>query len=184
VKLRIPRYVWIVGALALGLTALAAGGDVWGRTPQRSSPPAQGRSADQRPDQRSAPPGGLALPPSGDRGEWWKDPEVKKRVRLTDAQSAKIDQIWRTREREYGPYNTEFDKQWAEMNRMAAERTASVEEFALQVSRTQALRTKLQESRYVMLYRISKELTPEQLTRLQELERERRSQGRGRGGPR
>jgi Spy/CpxP family protein refolding chaperone len=70
------------------------------------------------------------------------------------------------------------------MNRMAAERTASVEEFALQVSRTQALRTKLQESRYVMLYRISKELTPEQLTRLQELERERRSQGRGRGGPR
>jgi Spy/CpxP family protein refolding chaperone len=186
VKFRISRYIWIVGTLALTVGAFAAAGDVWGRTDdQRSSIPPQGRSSadGQRPSPRPGSPGGLpGLPPSG--SEWWKDPEVKKRIRLTETQSAKIDQIWRVREREYGPYSAEFDRQWQEMERMAAERTASVEEFALQVSRTQALRTKLQESRYVMLYRISKELTPDQLTKLQELERERRSQGRGRGGPR
>ena len=65
---------------------------------------------------------------------------------------------------------------------MAAERTVTVEQFALQVSRIESLRTKLLESRAVMLYRMSKELTPEQYKKMQDY-RERR-QSRGRGGPR
>jgi Spy/CpxP family protein refolding chaperone len=180
VKLRIPRYIWIVGTLAVALTALVASGVVWG-SDQRSGNPPQTRQADQRqgeqPRQGPRDPRAL-LPPGG--WEWWKDPDFKKEIRLTDAQSAKIDAIYRTRAREYLPFDAEMDKQLAETNRLAAERTASVEEFALQVSRMETLRTKLSESRWVMLYRMSKELTPEQYKKMQEY-RERRIQSRGRG---
>jgi hypothetical protein len=183
VKFRIPRYLWIVGALALSLAGLAAmSGDVWGRTDQRSGggapPAAQNRSGDQRQGGRGL---SSVLPP--ERWEWWKDPEFKKEVRLTDAQSARIDQIFRERQRAYMLYDAEFDKVSAETNRMAAERTASIEEFAVQASRMEALRAKLLESRWIMLYRISKELTPEQYKKLDEY-RTRRAQSRGRGGQR
>ena len=183
-KSRIPRYLWIVGALAvaLALAAVATTGDVWGRTDQRSGggpPAAQSRSGDQ---QRQGGRGlSSVLPP--ERWEWWKDPEFKKDVRLTDAQSARIDQIFRERQRAYVLYNAEFDKVSDDTNRMAAERTASIEEFALQASRMEALRAKLLESRWIMLYRISKELTPEQYKKLDEF-RSRRAQQRGRGGQR
>ena len=186
VKFRIPRYIWIVGALALALAGLAASGDVWGRTDQRPpGPPPQSKPGEQRQgdqQQRQGPRDPRAtLPPVG--WEWWKDPDFKKEIRLTDAQSAKIDAIYRARSREYLPFDAELDKQVAEANRLAAERTVSVEEFALQVSRMEALWTKLSESRWVMLYRMSKELTPEQYKKMQEY-RERRTQSRGRGGPR
>ena len=178
VKFRIPRYVWIVGlALSLGLAAFAASRDVWGRTDQRGTPPQQQGQGKPSGDPRQ----GVRFP--APPGEWWKDDEIRKEIRLTPAQSAKIEQIFRAREREYSPYAAEFDKQRDETNRMARERKVSVEEFALQMSRWEAIRAKLNESRYVMLYRMSKELTPEQNAKLDEI-RERRSQSRDRSGPR
>jgi Spy/CpxP family protein refolding chaperone len=184
VKFRVPRYIWIVGALALALTGLAASGDVWGRTDQRSGATPPNRPADQRQgDQRQGSGRGLSFGLPSERSEWWKDQEFRKEIRLSDAQSAKIDSIYRARQQEYLPYDVEFEKQLAAANRMAAERTASVEEFALLISRIEALRSRLLESRYVMFYRMSKELTPEQYKKLQEY-RERRMQSRGRGGPR
>ena len=182
-KSRIPRYLWIVGALAvaLALAAVATTGDVWGRTDQRSGggpPAAQSRSGDQQ--RQGARRIESVLPPEG--WEWWRDPEFKKEISLTDAQSTRIDQIFRERRHAYMPYRAEFEKQYAETNRQATERVVSVEEFALQVSRMQALWTKVQESRFVMLYQMSKELTPEQYKKFQEY-RDRRSQ-RGRGGQR
>jgi Spy/CpxP family protein refolding chaperone len=184
VKLRVPRYIWIVGALALALAGLAAGGDVWGRTDQRSGGTPPNRPADQRQGDQQRPGGrgpSSILPP--DRWEWWKDPDFKREIQLTDAQSASIDAIYRARARDYLPFNTEFEKQVVETNRLAGERTVSVEEFAVQVARMEALRTKLAESRYVMLYRMARELTPEQYKKLQEY-RDRRTSSRGRGGPR
>ena len=181
-KFRIPRYIWIVAVLALGLTAFVAGREVWGRTDQRSGAAAPTRPADQRQgeQQRQGPRSLTSLPPGG--WEWWKDPEFKKELQLTDAQSAKINAIYQARQREYLPYDAEFEKQLIEGNRMAAERTATVDQFAVQVSRIESLRIKLLESRAVMLYRMSKELTPEQYKKMQDY-RERR-QSRGRGGPR
>ena len=181
-KSRIPRYLWIVGALALSLAGLAAmSGDVWGRT-QRSGggpPAAQNRPSDQQRQGGGRGPASV-LPP---RGEWWKDPEVRKAIGLTDAQSARIDAIYQARTREYLPYDAQYAKEEAEANRLAAERSASVEEFALQVSRMESLLLKLRESRWVMLYRMSKELTPEQYKKFQEY-RDHRAQQRGRGGQR
>jgi hypothetical protein len=65
---------------------------------------------------------------------------------------------------------------------MAGERRVSPEEFAIQAARYQSLDAKLDESRKIMLYRMSRELSDEQYKKLQEV-RDRRSRGGGRGNP-
>jgi hypothetical protein len=77
----------------------------------------------------------------------------------------------------------EWQRQREEFNRMARARQATVEEFAIQAARFEALNAKLSETRNVMLYRMSLELTAEQYQKLQEF-RDRRGRSGDRGsGP-
>ena len=115
--------------------------------------------------------------------EWWKDEAVKKELALTPKQVRDISRIFDTRVREMKPVDDEYQKQWAEQNKMAKDRTVDVAVFAIQVGRVEALRTELFKSRSVMFYAISRQLTSEQHTKLGEI-RERRSAGRRGGGPR
>lgn len=116
------------------------------------------------------------LPPS--RWPWWRDEALQKEVGLTSRQVERIDAIYQQRSTELAPYLEEWRKQEAELNRMARERVVSVEVFAVQAARVDALWSKLNESRIVMLYRMSRELTDAQYKRLQEY------RDRGRGGSR
>jgi hypothetical protein len=52
----------------------------------------------------------------------------------------------------------------------------------MQVIRVESLRSKLNEARTVMLYRINKQLDPTQIQKQKEI-RDRRWAGRGRGAP-
>ena len=59
-----------------------------------------------------------------------------------------------------------------------------MEEYAIHVTQVEALRTELNKGRLVMLYRISRELTPDQIKKLNEILEKRREamrNGRGRG---
>jgi len=80
------------------------------------------------------------------------------------------------REAALAPFITEWRKQQTELNRMARERKVSIDEFAVQAARVDSLFAKLNESRTVMLYRMSRELSDEQYAKLQEV-RDRRSRG-------
>lgn len=114
------------------------------------------------------------LPP---RWAWWKDAEVQKAVGLSAAQVERLDAIVREREHEMAAFIKEHGKKSADLRRIAAERTVSTEEFAIHVASFQALTAKLNESRTVMLYRMSRELSDEQYKKLQEY-RDRRTRGR------
>jgi hypothetical protein len=65
---------------------------------------------------------------------------------------------------------------------MSRERTVDVSVFELQVVRLESLRSKLNEARTVMFYRINKMLDPTQIQKLSEI-RDRRRGGRGGGSP-
>ena len=80
------------------------------------------------------------------------------------------------------PWVDQLQKEQDRLNRMTQERLADVPTFTLQVSKLEALRSRLQESRTVMLYRIFLELQPDQFKKFQDImDRRRRSDGRGRG---
>jgi Spy/CpxP family protein refolding chaperone len=110
--------------------------------------------------------------------DWWKDESVRKEMNLTDAQVRTIAQIFDRRVREVTPFYDEFRKQLAELDRLTQERVVDEAAYAVQVSRTEALRSKLNETRAVMLYTIYKRLDPAQYQKLRDI-RDRRRGGRG-----
>jgi hypothetical protein len=113
------------------------------------------------------------------RSPWWKDEAIKKEMKLTDSQVRQISGIFDSRLKNITPWYDDYLKQFAELNRMAGERAVDVSTFEIQASRVETLRSRLNETRNVMLYRINKVLDPAQYQILQTIwERG----GRGRGG--
>ena len=154
--------------------------------------------------QPSQPGAGQTQPPAGDgrrgfgppgdgrggRGgpdsdyKFWKDPSVIKEIGLAADQSARIDRIYEQRARQIAPFADELVKQRAELDRLIRERTVDPSAVELQAQRVAALFAKMQESRFVMLYRMYMVLTPDQYKKLQALfDRQRAGEhGRGRSG--
>lgn len=185
-KFRVPRSLWLAGGAALvvgllattpwELTRLNGATDGAGETPDAASDQAVNgqRGRDQ---QRPPPP----LPPS--QRDWWKDAVIQEYVGLAADQVRRIDEIYEERAREMEPFIIEWRHQRDEFNKMARARQASVAEFAIQAARLEALDAKLSETRAVMLYRMSLELSAEQYQKLQEY-RDRRGRSNSRGsGP-
>jgi Spy/CpxP family protein refolding chaperone len=140
----------------------------------------------QPPAQTPAPAGQRAGGPGrSDSGawEWWKDEAVKKEMKLTDKQVRDISRIFDARAREMKPVNDAYQKQRAELDKLARERLVDTSTFSIQVGQVEALRTELSKSRAVMFYAISRQLSAEQHDKLREI-RDRQFSGRRGGGPR
>jgi len=175
---KIRHLTWLVPVLSLALVA-----PIVGR--QQGPPPATAGHQTQRsgtPEQRPGPgrtpgPGGLGA------WEWWKDDAVKKEMQLSDRQVAQITRIFEDRVRQMTPHWEEYQKEVALLNKMAEERTVDVSTYSIQVLRVETLRSKLNETRSVMVYSIHRQLKPEQYETLQKI-RDRRFGRAGRGGAR
>lgn len=117
--------------------------------------------------------------------KFWKDAAVVKEIGLLADQGARIDRIYEQRGRQIAPFADELVKQRAELDRLIRERTVDPSSVELQASKVTALFAKMQESRFVMLYRIYMVLTPDQYKKLQAISDRQRANGehgRGRGG--
>jgi len=140
----------------------------------------------QPPAQTPAPAGQRSGGPGrSDSGpwEWWKDDAVKKELKLTDKQVRDISRIFDARAREMKPVNDEYQKQRAELDKLARERSVETSIFAIKVGSVETLRSELNKSRSVMFYAISRQLSAEQHDKLREVW-DRRFSGRRGGGPR
>jgi len=148
----------------------------------QTPPPSQGKA--QTPT--TAPAAGQTGPrqqPSAEQflgWDWWTDEAVKKEMKLSDSVVRSITQIFNRNVQNLKPLYEEYVKQSAETDQMYRERTVDVSIFEMQVIRVESLRSKLNEARTVMLYRINKMLDPAQIQKLREI-RDRRWAGRGRG---
>jgi len=193
-RLRFRDLVWILPAGALvaslgwpgteviALTDNAIAGlaaEQVQRTPgaQSQTGPAQaGRGGN---DPRQGPP----RQPFGISFEWWNDEAIKKDVGLTEEKVKKINDIYQDRMRQMKPSADEWMKQLDLLDRMTAERMADDATYSIQVNRVESLGMRLRESRTLMLYRMYKQLQPDQYQRLRAaLERMFDRNGRGRGG--
>lgn len=109
---------------------------------------------------------------------WWKEDRYKKELNLQPQQVREIDWIFADRVKRLTPYYDQWQKERAELDRLARERTVDDATFSIQVGRVESLRSKLNETRTVMLYQIMRKLTPQQYQKLQEMN----ERDRGRGG--
>lgn len=114
--------------------------------------------------------------------EWWNDADVQKELGLSADKVRNINDFYARRNADLRPIVQEFVTQSAELDRMT--RAALVDEstYLLQVMRVESTRQRLNESRTVMLYRMYRQLTPDQHRKLQDLlDRRFNRGGRGRG---
>jgi Spy/CpxP family protein refolding chaperone len=145
---------------------------------QAAQPPAQVPPTQVTPSRPTT--GGFGSP-----WDWWSDPAVKKDLKLTEDQIRKIRDIFEKREVEVKPLGDMLNREADRLDRMTRERVADESTYAVQVSKVQHLFARLRESRTVMIYRMYRELQPEQYKKLQEIMDRRRAAMDGRGsGPR
>ena len=169
---RLKYLAWLLPAAALGLTLSASGADV-----QRGVPAAKAavsQTATQGPPQAGPPRQGG--PSSG--WVWWKDEQVIKELQLSPPKARTIDRIFTEREKRIASIVEELPVEQKKLEQMVTERVVDESTFQLQVARVVFLRSRRDESRQVMLYRMYQELTPEQHKKLLEI----RERNRGRGG--
>ncbi len=110
---------------------------------------------------------------------WWRDESIKKEIGLTTEQAARIDGLFEQRMHDVEPFFAEYRKQQQALDKMLKEATASDTDVLVQIGRMQTPWLKVNESRTMMLYRISRVLNPDQYKKLQALQ----DRGRRGGGP-
>ena len=121
---------------------------------------------------------GLSAPGQGG-GPWWRDESIKSTLGLSSEQVRRLDSLFERRAKELEPLNEELNKQRLELNRLMSNRKSGVAAIALQVARMEVPRAKINESFYVMMYRMSLVLDPEQDKKLQAVFAANRGRGRG-----
>jgi hypothetical protein len=118
--------------------------------------------------------------------DWWNDVDVKKEVGLRAEQATRIDRIYSGRVKDADPYAQEYQKEYAALNKMFADRVVDDATLGLQLTKVYTLRSKLSESRQLMLYHIAKVLDPDQYAKLLAIfdrrVKEFEAHGRGRTG--
>lgn len=161
-----------LGAVTLALVVLAA---------DRSGAAAAARDADRVQARQSNVPRGQATPAKPNaqhppqRLPWWKDPAIIKEISLTPEQAAKVDALWRKREKDEHSVAKELERQRDELSRLMDERRVGVDVISIQHDRVEAQRTILNKSRTVFLYQSSLILTADQNKALKAIyERDRR----------
>jgi Spy/CpxP family protein refolding chaperone len=181
----------LAAVVILGLCALAAPSS-WPlsasqtagppKPAQAQAPPVTKPTDPTRPTQTSGSPG---RPGPLWEWEWWKDADVQKELGLTDAKVKNINRIFEDRVRRSQALAEKYEAERAELNRVTEARQLSVEAYTILVTQVEALRTELNKGRLVMLYRIYRELTPEQNQKVREIREKRMNAVRsGRGGGR
>jgi Spy/CpxP family protein refolding chaperone len=178
------RFLAIAGlsvTVVLWLSPVLPAAEVQSGQAVASQQPASQPAAQGTPGRPSGPPASGSLGPSWD---WWDDPAVKKDLKLTDEQARRIRDIFEKREVEVKPMSDQLYREGEKLDKMTRERVADDATYAVQVSKVHHLFAEVRKSRTLMIYRMYRELQPEQYKKLQEImERRRSMNGRG-SGPR
>lgn len=163
-------------AVALGVAAaspIAAQRTPGGQNQAAGKAPAPGKpapAAQVQPSQRPKP--------------WWLDDKSKKELGLTAVQVKAIDDIYTSSKDELASYRETWDRERKELDRMISE--AKVEQWQVlrQIDRMETARSNNNKAFLMMLYRMNRQLTVEQRTKLQDMERTARDGRGGRGADR
>lgn len=100
-------------------------------------------------------------------GRWWTSDKYKLELKLTEEQSAQIEQIFQTSMERMRAEKSDLDRAQEAFRQLLAKTDADELEYMRAVDRVEMARYTISKERTLMLVRIHKVLTPEQRTRLQ-----------------
>jgi Spy/CpxP family protein refolding chaperone len=100
------------------------------------------------------------------RWMWWRVPETKAELGITDSQASEIDQIFQANVPALREAKDALDKLDAEVAQTIKAATADVAAVNQLVGRAEQARAKLTTTRTVMFYRMHRVLSPEQRVKL------------------
>jgi Spy/CpxP family protein refolding chaperone len=147
-------------ALVITLT-LAAGAPAVANQGTTGPAPAASGPTSSRDTQRSNRPGGF--------WDWWNDQKVQKALGLDAAKVRRIDGIYKKRSAELAPTVAKLADERKVLDEMTRALSADEDSYQLQVMKVMGLRSRIDETRVVMLYRIYRELRPDQYKKLQDI---------------
>lgn len=144
------QFAWVVLAAFLAAPALAANQP---QTTSQSEATESRQPKAQRQDQN--------------RWKWWLNPDSRKEIGITDAQSAQIDQIFESMFPAQRAKWREFQRLEEAVSKLLKEHAADVGTVTEQVERMENLEAERRTLRTVMLYRMNLVLTPDQRLKLE-----------------
>jgi Spy/CpxP family protein refolding chaperone len=104
-------------------------------------------------------------------GTWWTSDKFKQELRLTDDQSARIQQIFQASISQLRSSKDALDREEAGLSKLMASADAQEAEVLLAIDRVETARYTMSKARTVMLFRINRVLTHEQRAKLEEIHR-------------
>jgi Spy/CpxP family protein refolding chaperone len=117
------------------------------------------------------------------RVPWWKAPETRAELGISDKQSKDIDEIFQETLPSLRAAKDELDKLDEAVTKLIKEGTADVSVVQKQVAQAEQARASLTTKRTVMLYRMHRLLTPEQRTKLDAMFERREAERRKNNNP-
>ncbi len=138
-----------------------------GKPSTSNRPPPSGQRGGPRPNS------GSALIDDNQRWAWWNDAQVQRDLALTPDTVKTIDGIFRERFAAFRPRYQEMNREREKLNRMLSEPSVNEERFELQVLKVDRLRSELEIGRTMMLFRMYRQLRPDQLKKLEEIAQHR-----------
>lgn len=111
--------------------------------------------------------------PDPNSWKWWMNPDHRRELGITDAQSKEIEQIFQSGFPPQRANWREAEKLEAQLSKMIKESAADVATVQQLVERVERMNAERQIMRTVMLYRMGLVLTPEQRERLEAFRKRR-----------
>jgi len=133
-------------------------------------PPTPMSGPDQGPPPAMMPPEG-GPPAMGSHGEraWWRDPELRQKLQLSDDQSQKIEKIARDHQMRQIDLRAEIKKQDVLLQSLLEADTPDEAQVLAQVDKLSQARAQLEKSRVEMFLAIRHVLTADQVKKLRDL---------------
>jgi Spy/CpxP family protein refolding chaperone len=127
-----------------------------------AGPQAASLCEQQRADDKQKPQTDARQQEDPPRWKWWLHPDSRRELRLTDAQSKKIDEIWEATAPKQREKYDELHRLEDALAKTIKENTADVIVVEQQVQKVEKLRADTTTTRTMMIYRMHLLLTPEQ----------------------
>jgi len=151
---------------ALACTVPAAAAPLGGNHHQQTVAPKADPVPQKQPDSRNMP--------------WWKSPESRAELGITDQQAKTIDDIFQATRPQLKSGKDDLDKLDDAVSKLIKDGSADIEAVKRQVAQLEQARAQLNQTRTLMLYRMHQVLSKEQRVKLNAMferwEAERRKQ--------
>jgi Spy/CpxP family protein refolding chaperone len=160
------QFGWVLALLlSAGLPAEAAGRVAHGACGEARFETGRQRDDERRQGQRRIP-------------KWWMDAPARAELGISDQQSAKIEAIFQSTLHAQRERWREHEKLEPLVEELIKGGTADAADVARQVERLHTLKAELNATRITTLYRMQRELSPEQREKLRRMEERREAERR------